>query len=189
MSLRTIWVFGDQLNRNIGILSDADPSTDVILMVESVLKTSSRPWHKQRLHFIVSSMRHFAADLKAEGFTVDYRIADNMTRGLADHISEYSPMHVVATEPNSYGARALLQRLKVEQFPSDQFLTPFGDFAAWASTRKSLKMEDFYRRQRTRLGYLMNGAEPAGGQWNFDHDNREAPPKSGAYPWAIPPSR
>ena len=185
--LRTIWVFGDQLNRNIGVLRDADPSKDMILIVESTLKTTSRPWHKQRLHFIVSSMRHFAADLRTDGFMVDYRMAANMSEGLTAHIEQFSPTHVVSTEPNSYGARALLQRLSVEQFPSDQFLTPHGEFAAWASTRKSLKMEDFYRRQRTRLGYLMNGAEPVGGQWNFDHDNREAPPKSGAYPWAIPP--
>ena len=185
--LRTIWVFGDQLNRNIGVLGEADPSKDMILIVESTLKKSSRPWHKQRLHFITSSMRHFASDLRAAGFTVDYRMADNMTSGVAAHTAQFSPSQVVATEPNSYGARALLKRLHVEQFPSNQFLTPHGEFAAWASTRKSLKMEDFYRRQRTRLGYLMDGAEPAGGQWNFDHDNREAPPKSGAYPWATPP--
>ena len=186
--LRTIWVFGDQLNRNIGALRDAHPSTDSILMVESFLKTTSRPWHKQRLHFIVSSMRHFAQDLRAEGFSVDYRMAANMTEGMSGHVAQFAPSHVIATEPNSVGARALLTRLNVEQVPSNQFLTPHGEFAAWASTRKSLKMEDFYRRQRVRLDYLMDNGEPAGGQWNFDHDNREAPPKSGAYPWATPPT-
>jgi deoxyribodipyrimidine photolyase-related protein len=44
-------------------------------------------------------------------------------------------------------------------------------------------MEDFYRWQRLRLDLLMdvgdNGPEPAGGQWNHDHDNRERPPKDG----------
>jgi deoxyribodipyrimidine photolyase-related protein len=44
---------------------------------------------------------------------------------------------------------------------------------------RSVKMEDFYRWQRRRLGYLMDGDEPAGGRWNFDHDNREPPPKDG----------
>ena len=38
-------------------------------------------------------------------------------------------------------------------------------------------MEDFYRWQRARFEVLMDGAEPAGGRWNYDHDNREPPPK------------
>ena len=36
-------------------------------------------------------------------------------------------------------------------------------------------MEQFYRRMRTRHAVLMSDTgKPAGGQWNFDHDNREA---------------
>ena len=48
-------------------------------------------------------------------------------------------------------------------------------------------MEDFYRWQRTRLGYLIDhDGEPAGGRWNFDDENREPPPKGDANPWADP---
>ena len=38
-------------------------------------------------------------------------------------------------------------------------------------------MEDFYRDNRRRIGLLMDGAEPVGGRWNFDAENREPPPK------------
>ena len=41
-------------------------------------------------------------------------------------------------------------------------------------------MEYFYREQRKRHSVLMDPSEPEaplGGQWNFDHDNREPPPK------------
>ena len=62
---------------------------------------------------------------------------------------------------------------------TDQFLCHPEVFAEWAGTRRSLKMEDFYRWQRRRLGYLMDGDEPAGGRWNFDADNRERPPRDG----------
>ena len=41
-------------------------------------------------------------------------------------------------------------------------------------------MEDFYRDQRRRFDVLMDGAEPVGGQWNFDDDNREPPPEGAA---------
>jgi deoxyribodipyrimidine photolyase-related protein len=34
-------------------------------------------------------------------------------------------------------------------------------------------MEFFYREMR-RARLLMDGDEPVGGQWNFDHDNRKA---------------
>ena len=70
---------------------------------------------------------------------------------------------------------------------SNQFLCHYDDFADWADGRKSFKMEDFYRWQRTRLGYLMDpDGEPVGGRWNFDDENREPPPKGDANPWADP---
>ncbi|MEM9746863.1 MAG: cryptochrome/photolyase family protein, partial [Actinomycetota bacterium] len=74
---------------------------------------------------------------------------------------------------------------EVEIVRSDQFLCHYDEFAEWAGGRNSFKMEDFYRWQRRRLGYLMDGDEPAGGRWNFDDENREPPPKSGD-PWATP---
>jgi deoxyribodipyrimidine photolyase-like uncharacterized protein len=47
-------------------------------------------------------------------------------------------------------------------------------------------LEDFYRHSRQQLQLLMDGDQPAGGAWNFDHDNRQPPPKTGlkvAAPW------
>ncbi len=185
--MATVWVLGDQLNTGIGALRSADKTRDTVLMIESHAKISSRPWHRQRLHFYLSSMRHFADDLRADGWTVDYRAAETMSSGLRTHVAEHSPSEIVATEPNSVTARDLLMRLGVRLVESDQFLTTVGDFSAWAATRKQLRMEDFYRRQRVRLGYLMDGDEPVGGQWNFDHENRKPPPKKGPWPWPAPP--
>ncbi len=34
-------------------------------------------------------------------------------------------------------------------------------------------MEWFYRDMRRKTGLMMEGDKPAGGQWNFDHDNRK----------------
>ena len=46
-------------------------------------------------------------------------------------------------------------------------------------------MEDFYRTQRRRFGYLMDGDEPAGGVWNLDQENREPLPR-GPHVWPEP---
>ena len=139
--METVWVFGDQLNRSIGALAEATPSTHQVLLVESRGKLAGRQWHVQRAHFLVVSMRRFADALRAEA--------------------------------NNYDARALLARLVVETAPSNQFLCHHSEFAEWAETRTSLRLEDFYRHQRTRLGLLMDGDQPAGGQWNYDAQNRQ----------------
>ena len=144
----TVWVFGDQLNRRIGTLATADPTSHRVLFVESTRKIASKAWHRQRLHFYLASMRRFARELEAEGFQVDYRKAPTMSAGYRAHLAQHQPSEVVATEPNSFNARALLERLQVRTVRSDQFLCHPDDFTSFASTRKSFKMEDFYRWQR-----------------------------------------
>jgi len=185
--METVWVFGDQLNRTIGALADVSPSTHRVLLVESRAKLSGRRWHVQRAHFLLASMRRFADALHAEGFVVDYRVAETFTGGFRAHVEQFSPTRVVATEPNSYNARELVSSLGVATVPSDQFLCHHSDFAEWADTRKSLLLEDFYRHQRTRLEYLMDGDEPAGGRWNYDAENRKPPPRDASRPWPAPP--
>ena len=81
MSLETVWVFGDQLNRHIGALQFAHPDTHQILLVESRSKIASRPWHVQRAHFMIASMRRFADELRQKGFEVDYQQAESMSAG------------------------------------------------------------------------------------------------------------
>ena len=181
----TVWVLGDQLNVALAAMAQADPSTHRLLLVESDAKIASQHWHLQRAHFVIASMRRFAAERRAEGFEVDERRAESLAAGLAEHRRELQPERVIATEPASRDGLALLQRLDVEVVRTNQFLCHPDEFAAWAGARRSLKMEDFYRWQRRRLDYLMDGDEPAGGRWNFDADNRLGPPKDGRS-WPTP---
>jgi deoxyribodipyrimidine photolyase-related protein len=179
----TVWVFGDQLDRSGGALAGRTPGDCRVLLVESERLVNSRRWHRQRLHLVLSAMAHFAAELRDEGFDVDHRSATSLGAGLQVHRSQFSPERVVAMEPTSWHARAVLQRLGVEVVRNDLFLCHYDDFARWAEGRKRLTMEDFYRWQRLRLDILLdagvNGPEPAGGQWNFDKNNREPPPRDG----------
>ena len=173
--MRSVWVFGDQLNRRIGALAGADPADTRVLMVESEqLLAGGR--HLQRLHLVVTAMRRFADELRVAGFEVDLRRAATLADGVRDHIDEHDPDDVVATEPNSRAARAVCRRLDVSQVRSNQFLCHHGDFAEWAADQSTLRMERFYRWRRSELGYLMDGDEPVGGTWNHDADNREPPP-------------
>ena len=181
----TVWVFGDQLNRGIGALRDATPSSHRVLIVESTAKLAAKRWHRQRAHFVLASMRRFAEELRDAGFDVDHRHADSLRAGYHEHVADFAPTEVVATEPASWDGLELLRDLGVSVVRSNQFLCHYDEFAAWANGRRQLKMEDFYRWQRRRLGYLMDGDEPATGRWNYDDENRERPPKT-ANPWADP---
>jgi len=128
-------------------------------------------------------MHHFADELRAEGFEVDHRVAESLPAGLRAHCDEFGVERVFAMEPMSWDGRAMLHRLGVDVYPNDQFLCHYADFAAWIADRTTFKMEDFYRWQRVRLDVLMEPDDgvprPVAGQWNFDHDNREPPPKDG----------
>ena len=79
---RLIYVGFDQLHRNFGALKDADPKNDVILLVESQRMLQSRTWHLQRLWFMISAARHFAQDLRDEGFEVIYLKAETTKDGI-----------------------------------------------------------------------------------------------------------
>ena len=179
MTRPTIWILGDQLNRSIAPLADRTPEDCRILLVESTAKRASKRWHVQRLHLVLSAMRHFAEELRAEGFEVDHRVAATLPAGVRAHVAEFDVDQVIAMEPMSWDGREMLERLGVEVTRNNQFLCHPSEFAEWAEGRKRLTMEHFYRWQRTRYDILMDGADPVGGAWNFDHDNREPPPKDG----------
>jgi deoxyribodipyrimidine photolyase-related protein len=183
--LSTVWVLGDQLGRHLGPMRTATTQSHRVLLVESTAKLASKAWHRQRAHLVITAMRRFADDLRAEGFEVDHRRSASLAAGLHEHVAEFGPPRVVAMEPASWDGLAMLHRLGVSTTRTDQFLTHPDEFAAWASGRKRLTMEDFYRWQRRRLGYLMDGDDPAGGRWNFDADNREPPPND-ARSWPEP---
>ena len=171
----TVLILGDQLAMSNAAL-DARPSTKTrVLMIEAAAAMEA-PFHRQRLHLVTASMRRFRSELEAAGFEVDYRNAASFTEGMRLHRDALEPSAIVAMEPTSWDMQALLLSLGVDLVPNNQFLTSRDEFAEWAGDRPNLVMEDFYRWQRRRLGYLMDEDQPAGGRWNHDVDNRRPPP-------------
>ena len=178
---RILYIAFDHLHRNFGVLKDADPQNDLIVLVESARMTSGRPWHPLRLHFLMSSAHHFAQDLRSEGFTVEYITSATTTDGLDQVRAKHGDLPIVAAEPSSFKQSANLSAYGVTFIDNDFFLTPRSLFSHWALSQKSFLMENFYRGQRIRLGVLVEGNSPVGGAWNFDKENRLPPPKN--YEW------
>ena len=183
-------VLGDQLTRDLSALEGLDPARDVILMMEVADETTYVPHHKQKIAFILSAMRHFAQELEAEGLRVDYvklDAADNtgsFTGEITRAVARHTATRVVATEPGEWRVWDAMRNwsqtlgVPVEIRDDDRFFCSRARFARWAEGRKSYRMEFFYREMRRETGLLMDGDEPVGGQWNFDHDNRKSLPAS-----------
>jgi deoxyribodipyrimidine photolyase-related protein len=174
---RIIYIPFDHLHRNFGALKNADPSHDLIVMVESARMTTGRQWHKERLFFLISSARHFAKSLEEEGFTVEYVKAPTTIDGLNSVTDKYPGLPITCAEPSSFRQYEVLKNHGVSFVDNDFFLTPRPLFKSWADEQKSFLMENFYRKQRVRLNILMDGKDPVGGAWNFDKENRLPAPK------------
>ncbi len=191
---RLRFVLGDQLTRGISSLHGLDPLRDVVLMVEAAEETTYVPHHPQKIAFILSAMRHFAAELRAEGITVDYVRLDDPRAGssfaseLAAAVARHAPDSVLVTEPGEWRVYEMLLDLRetlgvpLTVLDDDRFIASRAEFAAWAEGRKSYRMEFFYREMRRKTGLLMDGDQPVGGQWNFDAENRKPLPAGAALP-------
>jgi deoxyribodipyrimidine photolyase-related protein len=179
---RILYVAHDHLNADRGVLRTANPATDVVVLVESARMLEGRPWHKERLFFLLSSARHFAASLESSGFTLRYLQAKTTVDGLADARAEFGNLPIFSAEPSSFRQYQALRDFGVTFVANDFFLTSRKEFFAWAETQKSFVMENFYRKQRVRLDVLMRDGQPEGDRWNFDAENRLPPPKNYTWP-------
>ena len=175
----TRWCFADQLGDHF-----VDDGSDVVL-VETTSVFRRRVFHRRKAHLVLSAMRHRAAGL---GDRARYVRAATYVEGLtAAGVSPESPVSVC--NPTTWGARRLVRRLaegqvgpgagSVQVVRERGFASGHDEFDDWARGRgeKRLLQDQWYRRQRGRLGLLIEGdGQPVGGRWSFDEENRERPP-------------
>lgn len=183
--MRLVLVLGDQLSPTLAALRRADKARDMIVMAEVATETRYVPHHPKKIALILAAMRKFADRLRAEGWRVAYaRLDDPRNAGsipgeLLRRASETGATRVLATRPGEWRLIAALEAmpLALDLLEDDRFVASHADFDHWADGRKQLRMEYFYREMRQRTGLLMEGGAPAGGKWNFDHDNRQTGPR------------
>ena len=178
---RLILILGDQLSPDIAALRAGDPARDVVVMAEVMGEGTHVPHHPQKIALILTAMRKFSAVLQELGWRVLYSRLDDpansqtLSGELLRRAAEVGASEVIATRPGAWRVVAMLDELplQVTQLPDDRFLCSQGWFDTWAKGRRVMRMEHFYREMRRMTGFLMDGDAPAGGQWNYDHDNRK----------------
>jgi len=161
---------------------------DLVFMAEDVGLCTYVRHHQQKIVLFLAAMRSYRDALEERGFSVHYVDLDSGAGcSYEDHVAsvigkddelvhfeiEDKPMEsrIVAFA----GQRGLTRR----ELPSPMFLTRRGDFAQYAQGRKTLRMADFYKRERIRQQLLLEaGDAPVGGRWSYDEDNRRKLPRN-----------
>ena len=189
-------VLGDQLSFDNRALADFDPSSDAVLMIESASESTTVWSGKPRIAIFLSAMRHFAIEIAECGWPLIYlRVDDDLPGGFAERlgavIATHRPESLVVCEPGEWRMLEIVQRAArdggcaLDLQPDTHFLCSRAAFATWAGSKKSLRMEFFYRWMRAQHGVLIDAdRQPLGGRWNFDTENRKGFGKNG--PQALP---
>lgn len=181
-------VLGDQLSHYISSLKDINPEKDTIWMCEVWEEATYVRHHKKKIAFLFSAMRHFAEELSAKGYKVHYTKLDDADNAgsfygeLQRAIKLLNPDRIVVMAPGEYRVLQGMQvwqkdfSVPVDILDDDRFYATADEFSKWASGRKQLRMEYFYREMRKKHRVLMTpGGMPEGGQWNYDSENRKPP--------------
>lgn len=183
---RVILVLGDQLSLSLSSLRQRQAG-DCVLLAEVRDEAGYVKHHQQKIVLLFSAMRHFAAALQQQAIDVHYIDYDRGVTCLCDAVAQLLRQRsdlteVVVTQAGEYrlaqdmASWATRLHCPVTILEDDRFICSQAHFAQWASVRKQLRMEYFYRDMRRYTGLLMAGNDPIGGQWNYDADNRASLP-------------
>lgn len=183
---QTVWILGDQLLEQHPALEAAVAAHGrdgvCVLMIESHGRAQRLPYQRKRLVLLFSAMRHYAAQLRAAGFDVDYRMVGRFGDALHAHLAERTPVALWTMAASSWNGRGFQARLAptldlpVHLLPNTQFLIGHYNPIPQPEPDRAYVMEHFYRAMRRHFDVLMDGDEPVAGQWNFDRDNRRPLP-------------
>lgn len=176
-------ILGDQLNINHSWFEKVDFSILYVLM-EVKSESEYVTHHIQKVLGIFAAMRAFAQELITRGHNVHYvKINEpnnhhDFLKNIEALCTEHGISKVSYQLPDEF---RLDQYFKQSKFPliavdSEHFLTGREEVATLFAGKKMFLMETFYRYMRKKHAVLMEGDQPIGGLWNFDHENRKKLP-------------
>ncbi len=195
---QSVWILGDQLLASHPALAEAEQAVGRdnvrVVLVESAARSRRLPYQRKKLVLLFSAMRHYAAELRGQGWQAECIQAETTLAGLRQHAAAHQPARLLTMAASEATGRrwqqerlAALLGLPVETLPNTQFLVGQFDPYPAAPPEKRVVMEFFYREMRRHFGVLMTAdGQPVGGEWNYDKLNRKPLPKDANPP--LPPS-
>jgi deoxyribodipyrimidine photolyase-related protein len=178
-------ILGDQLNPLHPWFACVQSDVIYVLM-EMRQETDYVLHHAQKVIAIFAGMREFARYLRECGHHVQYLQIDDpdnlhrLTDNLEQLITKYDCSRFEWQSPDEYRLdHQIDQWFKQSGFAggetdSAHFLSARLQAKALFAGKKQWRMETFYRQMRVKYGVLLDpDGSAAGGQWNYDADNRK----------------
>ncbi len=189
-------ILGDQLNENHTWFNTVDDNT-LYVMMEIQQETNYVLHHAQKIIAVFAAMRAFRDALKNKGHQIHYlSISDpknghDFSQNLNHLIAHNQIEHFAYLAPDEYRVDQLLKTfvsnldIPYSMCSAEHFLTERDEAGRFFGNGNWL-MERFYRHMRIKHQILLDDKQkPAGGQWNYDKENRQywhgqppAPPDS-----------
>ncbi len=178
------FLLGDQLNAQHTWFEQTEEDI-LYCMMEMRQETDYVMHHIQKVVAFFSAMRAFAEERQAEGHRFVYLRLDDpenqqqLEENLLWLIERHEITHFAYQLPDEYRLdrqlQGICQRLKIssESVDTEHFLTSRTEMAELFRGKKTYLMETFYRRMRKKFDIMLEAdGSPAGGQWNYDAENR-----------------
>ena len=182
-------ILGDQLNSNHSWFRQ--PSTAYLyVLMEIRQETDYANHHIQKVLAFFAAMRAFANELTHTGHEVIYLKIDDpcnqqhFKENLEQIIRQQRITRFEYQEPDEYRLDVYLKELchtlpiETQVYSSEHFYTSRNELSDFFKRKKTYLMESFYRHMRKKHDLLMEFGQPVGGQWNFDHENRNKLPQN-----------
>ena len=142
-----IYIPYDQLSDDIGPLSRLQPSEVGIILIESTYKPSRRPYHKQKIAYVLSNSRHFALEQAKRGVRVKYIFTDEP---FAHALQNCGCDKITMMRPAERELRAdlseLVHRKIINVIPHEGWLTTSKDLLDSVSPNPPWRMDRFYQK-------------------------------------------
>ena len=143
-------------------------------------------YHKHKIIFFLSSMRHFAKELESKDFEVNYfKLSDSsFFQNLNKKVSSLKTKEIIIYEIEDKFFETEISKfckkndLKLTVKKSPMFLSSREDFKDYLKDKKKPFMKSFYEMWRKSSGVLMEEDSPVGGKFSFDTENRKKIPKN-----------
>lgn len=141
--------------------------------------------HIQKVIGVFAAMYNFQKYLTRKGHKVIYyQINDEAnTQSLQKNIEQLVVQQAFTRFeyllPDEYRLdeelKHLCRRLDISSavYDTEHFITTRNELATLFEGKKTFLMESFYRTMRKKHQVLMQGSNPYGGTWNYDHNNRQ----------------
>lgn len=167
------------------------PDTDFVFLAESDELCTYYQFHKAKITFFLSAMRHYRDELlEAERKVLYHELS------ASSKVETYEDLLKVQIQKNRIKRLICFEiedkfmekriaklaadlKLEFEVLESPNFMVSREKFAEYLGNSKKPFMKTFYESQRRGLKILMDSkGKPVGGQYSFDADNRKKLPTS-----------